>query len=137
MSNTHAVCLFRDISSLCGFKFKNTNTSTHTENVGLEQEVEKKEKNIKCILWASGEQRSWCLLLTYLFLDSPPPVMAIGTASRGWGLVVMLFLLLLPVMSGLDVRSALHFFTARGFFHHRTAVLLRTQTSASQTEGKT
>lgn len=72
-----------------------------------------------------GAHWSCCLLFTYLFLDSPL-VMAVGAADVGWALVVILFLLLLLVMSGLDVSSALHFFTARGFFHHRTAVLLRT-----------
>lgn len=83
------------------------------------------KKSTKHQLWANGAHWSCCLLFTYLFLDSPL-VMAVGAADVGWGLVVMLFLLLLLVMSGLDVSSALHFFTARGFFHHRTAVLLRT-----------
>lgn len=68
------------------------------------------------------------LLLTYLFPDSPPLSVAVGAADGGcWVLLVMLLLLLLMVVrTNLSDSSALHFFTAGGFLHRRTAVLLRT-----------
>lgn len=67
------------------------------------------------------------LLLTYQFLDSLP-------LADGWGLVVMLLLLLLLMRIHLDCISALHLFTAGGFFDHRTAVLLRTHRQEVQHE---
>lgn len=57
--------------------------------------------------------------------------MAVRAADGGWGLVVMLLLLLLLLLlvrTRLDGRSALQLFTAGGFLHHRTAVLLRRYT---------
>lgn len=57
------------------------------------------------------------LLFTYLFLDSPPPRLgAVGAADDGWGLVVILLLL---VRTHLHSRSsAVRLVTAGGFLHH-------------------
>lgn len=60
------------------------------------------------------------MLLTYLFLDSRPPLVgAVGAADDSWGVVVMLLLHLLLVRTHPDSRSSpVRLVTAGGFLHH-------------------